>query len=70
VRSSDPPAELGTFDPDAWPGSPAEGFERWLDARRAWAAEHGGSWPGPDPEPDGIDAQRQRPDEPWDPEAV
>jgi hypothetical protein len=69
-RTSVPPERLVAFDPDdGWPRSPPEAFERWLDSRRAWAEEHDG-WPGLDPDPVGIDAMRQRPDEPWNPDAV
>jgi len=53
------PARLATFDADDWPD-----FAAWVDARRAWADENG--WPDPDDGPDGLDAIRQTPDEPWD----
>jgi hypothetical protein len=70
VRSSDPPAELRTFDPAEWPGTPAEAHRAWVEARQGWAEVHG--WPGG---PDGwagaqVEAATVTPDEPWDPQAL
>jgi hypothetical protein len=68
-RTSDPPERLVTFGPDdGWPGvTPADRHAAWIAARCRWAEAHG--W-ADDDGPDGIDAARQAPDEPWRPDAV
>jgi hypothetical protein len=68
VRTSDPPAELVTFDPAEWPGTPAEGHAAWRAARERWHAEHG--WPGGDVGWAAAQVVAQTPDDPWDPELI